>query len=107
MNDLEIIRLEEYVFQNGAWKSIDELEDSITLEELHRLYTAQRRKDHEVRSFTAALKGVKLDPFKDPDDGDIRTPDQIKEAAMARRAEFLGIKDEENPDLEFGYEIEE
>lgn len=103
---MELLRLEEYVFQLGSWKSIEELEDSVNLEELHRLVMAQRRKEHEERAFAAAMKGVELEPFNDPDYADVRTPEEIKEAAMKRRAEFFGLKEEDDPDNEFGYEME-
>lgn len=78
------------------------------MEELHRLFMAQRRKDHEEKVFAAAMKGVELPPFNDPDYEDVKTPEEIKENAMRRRAEYLGLaQDEENPDSEFGYEMEE
>ena len=34
--------------------------------ELHRLYLAKQEEDHNNRSFTAAMKGVQMDPWEDP-----------------------------------------
>lgn len=71
---------------------MNELEDYVTLEELHRLFTTQQKKEHSQRQFAAALKGVEMEPFDDPDLEDVTTFEEITERAAKRRAEFLGEK---------------
>ena len=91
MDSLELLRLEEYVFQIGSWHSLDELEDSVTLEELHRLFVSQQRRDHQQRQFAAALKGIEIDPFDDPDNKEATSFEDVQDRAKKRREEFLGI----------------
>ena len=70
---------------------------------------AKQKQDHEQRMFTASLKGVKMEPFDDPDNEGIVTAEEVKANAMRRRAEFLGIQsgeEEVDPDNEFGYSVE-
>lgn len=103
------MKLEEYVFQLGSWKSLNELEDNVTLDELHRLFTAQQKAEHAQRSFAAALKGVEMDPFRDPDLEDVPTFDEVAERAAKRRAEFLGgkVDNSNSTGLESMFEIGE
>lgn len=76
------------------------------MEELHRHFITLRRQEHEQRTFMAAMKGVEMKPFEDPDMEDVVSAEQVKENAMRRRAEFLGIKPDDDTDNEFGYEME-
>lgn len=85
---------------------MDELEDNLNMEELHRHFTTLRRQEHEQRMFAAAMKGVEMKPFDDPDMADVKSAEEVKENAMRRRAEFLGIKPEDDAENEFGYESE-
>lgn len=48
-------------FHLGSWKSIIEMEDNITIEELYALQAALYRQEHRRNRFAAALKGVDLD----------------------------------------------
>ena len=45
----------------GHWKNFDELESSLSLEELTALLDISRKKDREDKKFSAALQGVELD----------------------------------------------
>lgn len=71
-----------------------ELEESLTIDELHRLFVAKQKMDHENRQFTAALKGVKIEPFVDPDE-EHTDFDEVNKRAEIRRNLILQGK---NPD---------
>ena len=45
----------------GHWKNFDELESSISLEELTAILDASRKKEYEDKKFSAAIQGVELD----------------------------------------------
>jgi hypothetical protein len=45
----------------GIWKNVDELELSITLDELEAILEASREKEMSERRFQAALVGVDMD----------------------------------------------
>lgn len=98
----------EYVFNTvGAWKSVEELECSITLEELHRLFLTQQRIEYSKKSFDAALKGVQLDPYDDPDYEDVTTFEQLQERVAAKQREAFG-GGSSHPELEaLGLTVEE
>ena len=61
-----MFKLEENVFGLGNWTSLDELEENLTMTELHRLFLAKQESDHNQRMFAASLKGVEMDPWVDP-----------------------------------------
>lgn len=87
---MELLRLEEYVFEIGSWSSLQELEDSITLHELHRLFLAQQRKEYREKRFLAALNGVEMPEYDDPDYKDVPTFSEVTERAKQRQMEFFG-----------------
>ncbi len=74
----------------GNWKSYDELEEHLSIEDVNRIYGAMTRKENHGRVFSASLVGVKLD-----------TPEEIemkeRKQKIARRvqARRLGITVEE------------
>jgi hypothetical protein len=47
----------------GSWKSIEELEDNVSLDDLMGLLTKFREMRHEDRQFTASLQGHDLKPL--------------------------------------------
>lgn len=98
----------EYVFNSvGSWKSIDELENNITLEELHRMFLTQQRIDYSKKTFDAALQGVQLDPYDDPDYAGATTFDELKERVAAKQREAFG-GGSSHPELEaLGLAVEE
>ena len=53
----------------GHWKNYDELESSLSLDELMATLNAAREKDHRDKKFLAAMQGVDLDEeSKGPED---------------------------------------
>lgn len=52
----------------GHWKNFDELESSLSLEELTAVLDASRKKDYEDKKFSAALQGVELDSEEEVSD---------------------------------------
>lgn len=87
------------MFQTGSWTSIEELEDSININELHRLFWAQQRKEHRERQFLAAMQGVELPPFDDPDYKDVPSFEEVTERAKQRQRELYGKSAYSNNDL--------
>lgn len=49
----------------GHWKNFDELESSLSMEELLALIESLRKKDMEDKKFLAAIQGVDLDSEED------------------------------------------
>lgn len=45
----------------GRWSNIEELEESLTLEELELIVKASREKEYRLMRFYAAFKGVDLE----------------------------------------------
>jgi hypothetical protein len=60
-NNLDLAKLESEVFLLGIWKNFDELELSISIEELMQILSITRDLDYEEKKFSAALQGVDLD----------------------------------------------
>jgi hypothetical protein len=59
--ELDLAKLETEVFLLGIWKSYDELESSISIQELMSIISGRRELDYEEKKFAAALQGVDLD----------------------------------------------
>jgi hypothetical protein len=57
----DLVSLEAEVFSLGIWKDFDDLEQSLSLQELTAILEAKRDKDYEDKKFAAALQGVDLD----------------------------------------------
>lgn len=45
----------------GIWKNIEELEESLSIDELKAIVKASREKEHRANKFAAALKGINID----------------------------------------------
>jgi hypothetical protein len=67
--NLDLAKLETEVFLLGIWKNFDELESSISIEELMQILSITRELDYEEKKFTAALQGVDLDGATGGSDG--------------------------------------
>jgi len=63
--------LESEVFLLGQWKNFDELESSLSLEELTALLEISRKKSYEDKKFLAAVNGVELEDEVEEEDSDI------------------------------------
>lgn len=59
--ELDLLKLETEVFMLGIWKSYDELESSLSVQELMELISARRELDYEEKKFMAAIQGINLD----------------------------------------------
>lgn len=66
------------------------MEEHLTIDELHRLFMTKQRIDHEEKRFTAALKGVEMPPFEDPDDERTELADLNRRADIKRRLIMQG-----------------
>jgi hypothetical protein len=67
-NNLDLAKLETEVFLLGIWKNFDELELSISIEELMQILSITRDLDYEEKKFSAALQGIDLDANSDKPD---------------------------------------
>lgn len=92
----------------GSWKSIDELEENISLQELHRLYLTVQRTSYNDKMFRAALEGVKMEPYEDPDYADVTTFEELKQRVAAKQHEASGGMVSSYPEYEeMGFSVEE
>jgi hypothetical protein len=69
---LDLAKLESEVFLLGIWKNFDELETSISIEELMQILSITRELDYEEKKFMAALQGVNLDEQTGKEDEKVR-----------------------------------
>lgn len=66
-SSLDLAKLETEIFLLGIWKSYEELELSLSMEELIETLGGKRELDHQEKKFLAALQGVKLDGDEEVD----------------------------------------
>ena len=59
--NLDLAKLETEIFLLGIWKSYDELESSISMNELISTIGSRRDLDYQEKKFLAAIQGVELD----------------------------------------------
>ena len=59
--DLDLIKLETEAFLLGIWKNFDDLESSISIQELITIISKSRELDYEEKKFLAAMQGVDLE----------------------------------------------
>jgi hypothetical protein len=69
---LDLAKLESEVFLLGIWKNFDELESSISIEELMQILSITRDLDYEEKKFSAALQGVDLDSQTGKSNGEVK-----------------------------------
>lgn len=69
---------------SGMFKTFEELEESLTVEELHKMIEAIHEKEFRGWKFQAGLKGIDLDAEVRKEKGS--SFDKIKERAQARLA---------------------
>jgi hypothetical protein len=59
--DLDLAKLESEVFLLGIWKDYDELEKSLSMQEITAILNVKREEDYATKKFLAAMQGVDLD----------------------------------------------
>lgn len=75
---------------------MQELEDSISIDELHRFYITKQKSDYDHKRFLAAMQGVKMEEFKDPDEVSEKNDfESVKRRAEIKRSLIMQGK---NPD---------
>lgn len=83
----------------GLWKNIEELEASITLEELQQILDASREQQYRKNKFMAGLKGINLDEASNPQD-------KFDEISRRAEAKLSGKSEEELEFASFGIDFE-
>ena len=83
----------------GSWKSIDELEDNVSIGELERMLTAARDVRYEERKFFASLKGIDLD-------GESNEKSKFEEVEERAKAKLAGKTAEEMELTALGFSME-
>lgn len=94
----------------GLWKNIEDLEASISLDELHAIIDAARERRYHEMKFAAGLKGISLDD----DEEEAETGEEALERLKRRAEARLSGKTEEEIENEvtrstfadFGLDIE-
>ena len=64
-DDLDLAKLESEVFLLGIWKDYNELESSLSMQELTTILNVKREEDYAHKKFLAAMQGVDLDKGKE------------------------------------------
>ena len=59
--DLDLAKLESEVFLLGIWKDYNELEQSLSMQEITAILNVKREEDYSMKRFMAAMQGVDLD----------------------------------------------
>ena len=85
-------------FPLGNWKSIAEMEETLTLDELYVLLDAAYRKEHREHKFLAALQGHDLDEGKAEND--------FERIKLKAQADLAGKTEEQLTFEMIGIEIE-
>lgn len=85
----------------GHWKNIEELENSLCLQEMQAILEANQRQEFQRQKFAAALKGVEL---PDPEAEGVTSFDDVKRRAEAK---LRGTSEEQIAFSEVGILIEE
>ena len=60
-DELDLAKLESEVFLLGIWKDYEELETSLSMQELTAILNIKREEDYSHKKFLAAMQGVDLD----------------------------------------------
>jgi hypothetical protein len=83
----------------GAWKSFDDIEEHLILDELLLLHESLKKKNHNYFRIMGSFQGIEIDPFEDDQSND-DLPEEIK----AFEAEFRKRKAaaDKPPDLVAG-----
>lgn len=66
---LDLAKLESEVFLLGMWKDYDELERSLSMQELTATLEAKREIDFQDKKFAAAIQGVEIEGDEDTSTG--------------------------------------
>ena len=77
--------MESEVFLLGHWKNFDELESSLSVEELSAILDASREKEKRGNKFLAAINGVELDEEENAEPVDISS---LKNSMQASQEGF-------------------
>jgi hypothetical protein len=91
---LDLAKLESEVFLLGIWKNFDELESSISIEELMQILSITRDLDYEEKKFSAALQGVDLDSQTGKSGGEVKGQQEWEN--MKARVFSRGATDDAN-----------
>lgn len=84
----------------GPWKSVEEVEENLSLPELVGLLKVQAEEEWADRKFTAALKGIQL---PEPENEQVATFEEVKRRAEARLA---GISEEQLDFMDMGIDYQ-
>ena len=80
----------------GPWKSVEEVEETLSLPELVAIIKMHAEDQMADRRFTAALKGIEL---PEPENENVATFEEVKRRAEARLA---GIDEEQLDFMDMG-----
>ena len=68
-DSLDLVKLETEVFLLGIWKNYDDLESSISVQELMEIIASKRDLDYQERKFLAAIQGIDLEDSSSSQEG--------------------------------------
>lgn len=83
----------------GHWKNFEDLEESLTIDELNAILDAARERQEREWRFAASLKGIDL-PSSDGGE------DPVERAKKRAAAEMAGVSEEQLEFADLGIEVE-
>lgn len=92
--------MEREAFQIGAWKSFEELEDSISVHELSQILRGIREREEKEQRFLAAINGIDLDDAQQDQGGS--SFEDVKARAEARLKGESEVEKDEREFAELG-----
>lgn len=96
------------IIEVGAWKSYDDLESQLTLDELLLTHEAIIQRSKELFKFHAAIQGIDLPDDENRDSGD-DLPEELlaieRKRAIERKQERETLEADEFKELGLGYEL--
>lgn len=89
----------------GIWKNFDELEESLSLQELNFILDQKREQDRIEKVFLAAIQGIDLE--KNAKNPVQQRVEEVKRRAAAQQLGEEEVKRQEFSVMGFGYVTEE
>ena len=90
----------------GIWKDFEEMEWTLTVEELQHILNAKSRQDMRTWRFQASLKGINLDDPEGIEEGSGNGQQKVADKIKEIEAKRLGIDHDANDFAEIGIAME-
>ena len=85
----------------GKWRNVEDLEESLNLEELKMLIDAKREQEHRHHKFLAAIQGIDIDA-----DNKSGAEERFEEIRRRVESQLTGASEEQLELAVFGLDVE-